>query len=92
LLEKTKNERLKFLLSKTDDHIIQVLAILLEQRAQEIGYDTAMDHRSSVGSRKEGTSSSAKHFGGWRLEGVSTFRFTVTCVLVQQSVEWHFSR
>ena len=50
LLEETKNERLKFLLSKTDDYINQVSALLSEQRAEETGYDTAMDRRSSEGS------------------------------------------
>lgn len=50
LLEETKNERLKFLLSKTDDYINQVSALLSEQRAEETGYDTAMDRRSNEGS------------------------------------------
>ena len=33
LLEETKNERLKFLLSKTDEYINQVSNLLSEQRA-----------------------------------------------------------
>ena len=50
LLEETKNERLKFLLSKTDEYINQVSNLLSEQRAEETGYDTALDRRSTEGS------------------------------------------
>jgi len=50
LLEETKNERLKFLLSKTDEFINEVSNLLSEQRAEETGYDTALDRRSTEGS------------------------------------------